>query len=85
MKWAQVQKCRPQNGTSTCKHCKCSVHRDGNACCNILKAFLFQVFVGKRPFHLMCREEQKKITEPANHDAAKGNVAQKRKRAPRRK
>ena len=48
-----------------------------NACCNILKAFLFQVFVGRRPFHLMNRDCRQEIMDgrtaaPAGSSKAKG-------------
>ena len=75
IKWIQIQTCRPQNGTSWCKACKkkaipwgdedtemdLAVHRDANACCNILKAFLYQCFTGRRPFHLLSLNDQNTI------------------------
>ena len=40
-----------------------AVHRDANACCNILKAFLYQCFTGRRPFHLLSLNDQNTIRE----------------------
>ena len=60
---AQVQVQKPLNGVSFCARCNASVHRDGNACCNLLKAFFWYVQTGYRPVHFRVRSERERIRQ----------------------
>ena len=69
---AHVETLKENNGVSFCPHCHRSVHRDSNACCNIMKAFLYSLCTHKRPVHLRTKKQRQKVLSNPPTDTGSG-------------